>query len=64
MRSVTLTDPEHWKSQYPVCGNTQQSPIDINPDTASPKNPLPLVLTNYDTDDKLLHITNNGHTGN
>lgn len=55
-------DPEHWKSQYPVCGNAQQSPIDINPDTASPMNPLPLALANYDTTEKLLHITNNGHT--
>lgn len=47
-----------------MCSGSKQSPIDIDPASAVPQNFLPIFLSNYDTTDKPLTLTNNGHTGN
>lgn len=56
-------DPEHWSHSYPTCAGASQSPIDLNPDKATPMHPLPIHLGHYDTSEKMLHLINNGHSG-
>lgn len=60
---MVLTDPSHWYNFYDLCSGNKQSPIDIVPSAAMPQNFQPIYLGNYDTSDKPLSLTNNGHTG-
>ena len=61
---IYFVDAAHWYNHYTMCSGSKQSPIDIDPASAVPQNFLPIFLSNYDTTDKPLTLTNNGHTGN
>lgn len=57
-------DEAHWPLEYPDCGGTRQSPIDLqvkkvryNPSLRA------LNLTGYGLQHEAFPMTNNGHTG-
>lgn len=62
--SEGVLDEKHWRLQYPDCGGTRQSPIDLkmkkvryNPSLRA------LNLTGYGLRQGEFPMTNNGHTG-
>ena len=54
---------DNWADHFDKCGGSKQSPIDLDPATAKPANFHPLYMGNYDTNERTMQLTNNGHTG-
>ncbi|CAH1780553.1 unnamed protein product [Owenia fusiformis] len=58
--------PNVWKNSYPICGRSQQSPVDIDPTKSifEAKLSSPFVFGNYDKpySSKPVKIKNNGHS--
>jgi len=59
-------DGEHgvdkWAEDFEKCAGAKQSPIDLNPATATSANFHPLYFGNYHVSDSNMRITNNGHS--
>lgn len=53
---------DEWAHDFPQCDGKKQSPIDLDSKTALPANFKPLFMGNYDTAEKPMKLTNNGHT--
>jgi len=53
---------DNWADHFDKCGGSKQSPIDLDPATAKPANFHPLYMGNYDTNERTMQLTNNGHT--
>lgn len=57
------TGPDHWSAHYPYCAGQNQSPIDIDSQSATYASGLGLVYTNYDQPiSGQFTVTNNGHS--
>ncbi|XP_071522340.1 uncharacterized protein [Panulirus ornatus] len=54
--------PSQWVIDFPLCGGSRQSPINLDPFDAKPMISSPFVFTNYDTFPTSATIMNNGHT--
>jgi len=53
---------EQWAEQYNQCEGKKQSPINFDSATVMATNFQPLYMGNYDTAEKAMTLTNNGHT--
>jgi len=54
--------PETWPEQFPSCGGSRQSPIDINENDLQHGNFAPLERINYFASPDSMQVENNGHT--
>lgn len=58
-----LGKTDQWVDEYPACGGSSQSPINIETSKVKKlKNLYRIMFKNYDTI-YLFNFTNNGHTG-
>ena len=64
-KSFDYTNPDDWSEDYPECGGSRQSPINIDiQDVKMMENKSqPLGGSGYDTQPLSMTITNNGHSG-
>lgn len=59
-----MKGPDHWSDSYPNCAGQNQSPINIDSQSATYAEGLDLVFTNYDQPIAgQFTVTNNGHSG-
>lgn len=60
-RTDEVNGPAHWKDKYPACGGSAQSPIAFKTaETEYDSRLTPFVFVNYDNDQSVFNLTNNG----
>ena len=64
MKDFPIAGPNNWENFFPLCGNTEQSPIDINTESAKEDPKLQeFRLKKFDNKGLTFKLLNNGRTG-